>query len=139
MFDRVEQVRAIAKRAGTGDGREFESAVELLRDMPLESAVPIARAFAHFLTLANIAEQHHRVRRRRDYARMARHPQPGSCEEVFARLLASGVTAEQLAAAVGALRIELVFTAHPTEIVRRTLLQTQRRIADTLAFAIVLT
>ena len=51
----------------------------------LASAVPIARAFAHFLTLANIAEQYHRVRRRRDYARDAAHrPQPGSCEEYHA-------------------------------------------------------
>ena len=40
-----------------------------LRALPLEMAVPVARAFAHFLTLANIAEQHHRVRRRRDYLR----------------------------------------------------------------------
>ena len=40
---------------------------ELLRELPVESAVPVARAFSHFLTLANIAEQHHRVRRRRDY------------------------------------------------------------------------
>ena len=52
---------------------------------------------------------------------------------MFARLLASGVSAAQLVSVVGALRIELVFTAHPTEIVRRTLQQSQRRIADTLA------
>lgn len=133
LFDRVEQVRAIAKRAGTGDDRAFERLSDLLHDMPLDAAVPVARAFAHFLTLANIAEQHHRARRRRDYARDPAHrPQPGSCEEVFNRLRAAGVAADVLAAAVRDLRIELVFTAHPTEIVRRTLLQAQRRIADTL-------
>src|SRR5258708_1117540 len=82
LFERVEQVRAIAKRAGDGDERAFEQMVGLLHDLPLAGAVPVARAFAHFLSLANIAEQHHRVRRRRDYARDSdHHPQPGSCEE----------------------------------------------------------
>jgi len=133
LFERVEQVRAIAKRAGAGVDAEFDRLAQLLHELPLDAAVPIARAFAHFLTLANIAEQHHRVRRRRDYARTAERPQPGSCDEVFARLRAEGVSADRLAATIAQLRIELVFTAHPTEIVRRTLQQAQRRIADTLA------
>ena len=46
----------------------FQELADRLRDLPIASAVPIARAFAQFLTLANIAEQHHRVRRRREYA-----------------------------------------------------------------------
>src|SRR5262249_54196613 len=72
---------------------------------------------------------------RREYARAPeRRPQPGSCDEAFPRLLAAGVTAPALAAAVGTLRIELVLTAHPTEIARRTVLQAQHRIAETLAW-----
>ena len=134
FFERVEEVRAIAKRAHEGERGQFDRLADLLRGLPLASAVPVARAFAHFLTLANIAEQHHRVRRRREYARAPeRQPQPGSCEETFPRLLASGVEPSALAAAVAALRIELVLTAHPTEIARRTSMQAQRRIADTLA------
>jgi phosphoenolpyruvate carboxylase len=134
LFDRVEEVRAIAKRAHEGERDQFGRLADLLRGLPLASAVPVARAFAHFLTLANIAEQHHRVRRRREYARAPdRQPQPGSCEETFPRLIAAGVEPRALAAAVAALRIELVLTAHPTEIARRTSIQAQRRIADTLA------
>ena len=134
FFDRVEEVRAIAKRAHEGEADQFDRLADLLRGLPLASAVPIARAFAHFLTLANIAEQHHRVRRRREYARTpARQPQPGSCEETFPRLIASGIEPSALVAAVAALRIELVLTAHPTEIARRTSIQAQRRIADALA------
>ena len=134
FFDRVEEVRAIAKRAHEGDAGAFDTLAELLRGLPLASAVPVARAFSHFLTLANIAEQHHRVRRRREYARAPdRQPQPGSCEETFPRLIASGVAAPALATAIARLRIELVLTAHPTEIARRTSIQAQRRIADTLA------
>ena len=60
--------------------------------MPVESALPIARSFAHFLNLANVAEQHHRVRRRRSYQRDPRaRPQPASIEEALPRLRSTGV------------------------------------------------
>ena len=92
LFARVEEVRALAKRAHAGDAAAFESLADRLADMPIGAAVPIARAFSHFLTLANIAEQHHRVRRRRDYARDRVHaPQPGSCAEAFARWRRGGL------------------------------------------------
>ena len=135
LLERVEGVRALAKRAHGGDPAAFEELADELRDMPISAAVPVARAFAHFLALANIAEQHHRIRRRRDYARdPAQRPQPGSCADLFARFRAAGRSPGALAEAVRSLRIELVLTAHPTEVVRRTLLQTHRRIADVLAF-----
>ena len=135
LFALIERVRAIAKAARDGDREQFDRLADLLRDLPLAAAVPVARAFSHFLALANIAEQHHRVRRRREYARAPdRRPQPGSCEEAFPRLLAAGVTPAALAAAMGSLKIELVLTAHPTEMARRTVLQAQDRIAATLAF-----
>ena len=134
IFERVEQVREAAKKARTLDS-ELEHIDRLLRDMPMASALTVARAFAHFLTLANIAEQHHRVYRRRDHARdPAGHPQRGSAAETFARLRQAGVPADALAASILSMRVELVFTAHPTEIVRRTLLQKHNRIADILAF-----
>ena len=127
-------MRALAKRAHGNDDLAFQALADRLRDLPIASAVPIARAFAQFLTLANIAEQHHRVRRRREYAREGEHgPQPGSCAEAFARWRAAGLSPDALVHAVQSLRIELVLTAHPTEIVRRTLLQAYRRIGDLLA------
>jgi len=136
VFQLVEQVRSLAKRAhdGEADRAEFQQLADILRALPLAHAVPVARAFAHFLTLANIAEQHHRVRRRREYAHASHTPQPGSCEEAFPRLLAAGIAPASLATAVAALRIELVLTAHPTEIARRTVIQAHRRIADALAY-----
>ena len=134
LFGLVEEVRALAKRAHGNDDLAFQALADRLRDLPISSAVPIARAFAQFLTLANIAEQHHRVRRRREYARGGEHgPQPGSCAEAFARWRAAGLSTDALARAVRSLRIELVLTAHPTEIVRRTLQQAYRRIGDLLA------
>ena len=138
LFERVERVRALAKRTrvsspATGnDG--FETLAAELRAMPVESVLPIARSFAHFLNLANVAEQHHRVRRRRAYQRDPRaRPQPASIEEALPRLLSSGVSREALHRAVCSLGIELVVTAHPTEIMRRSLQHKYRRIADALA------
>ena len=134
LFERVERVREAAKRARTSDGG-LEPFDRLLREMPIGSALTVARAFAHFLTLANIAEQHHRVHRRRDHARDPHgRPQRGSCAETFARLRNSAISAETIVGAIRSMRVELVFTAHPTEIVRRTLLQKHNRIAQILAF-----
>ena len=137
LFDRVERVRALAKRARTGSEESndvFEALAAELAAMPVDAALPIARAFAHFLNLANIAEQHHRVRRRRAYQRDPNAPpQPASIEEALPRLIAQGIAPDALHDAVCALRIELVVTAHPTEIMRRSLQHKYNRIADGLA------
>ena len=134
LFAMVERVRALAKSGRAGNAEDFDRLAELLAVRPTVEALPVARAFAHFLSLANIAEQHHRVRRRRDYQRdPAAGPQPGSFEEVFARLREQGIGDERLFESVLSLEIELVLTAHPTEVVRRTLLQKHARIAELLA------
>ena len=133
LFEIVERVRALAKRGRAGSTRDFEELATALSQLPVDSALAVARAFAHFLNLANIAEQHHRIRRRREYRqRPDAPPQRGSCEDVFARLVAGGVTPDRLHAAVCALRIELVLTAHPTEVARRTLAEKYNRIATAL-------
>jgi phosphoenolpyruvate carboxylase len=133
LFERVERVRALAKRTRISSSDGFETLAGELRAMPVESALPIARSFAHFLNLANVAEQHHRVRRRRAYQRDPRaRPQPASIEETLPRLRSAGVSAEVLHQTVCGLRIELVVTAHPTEIMRRSLQHKYRRIADAL-------
>jgi len=138
LFERVERVRGLAKRARRVDVDEsrqaFDALARELGDIPVDAALPIARAFAHFLNLANVAEQHHRVRRRRAYQRNPHaHPQPASIEEALPRLIASGVSPDALHDAVCALRIELVITAHPTEIMRRTLQMKYNAVADALA------
>ena len=134
LFQAVEDVRALAKSARQGDEADLEKLERMLQDLPVQDALTVARSFAHFLTLANICEQHHRIRRRRDYARAAdASPQRGSFSEVFGRILRMGIPAHRLRGAISGLRLELVLTAHPTEVVRRTLRQRHRRIADLLA------
>jgi len=133
LYDTVERVRALSKLGRSGSNHEVEALADVLRDLPVASALPVARAFSHFLTLANIAEQHHRVRRRRDYLRNPQAgPQPASCDEVFPRLIAGGVSADALYEAASRLDIELVLTAHPTEITRRTLIHKHLHIAEAL-------
>jgi phosphoenolpyruvate carboxylase len=133
-FALVERVRALAKSGRAGASGDFDTLASELGGMPVDEVLPVARAFSQFLNLANIAEQHHRIRRRRAYAQAADLPaQRGSCEETFGRLIAAGLSREDLRDAVCSLEIELVLTAHPTEIVRRTLLQKYDRIARALA------
>jgi phosphoenolpyruvate carboxylase len=137
LFERVERVRALAKRSrreGPAGDQVFETLASELRSMPTEAAIPIARSFAHFLNLANIAEQHHRMRRRRAYQRNPQgRPQQGSIEETLPRLVAGGLPPDTLYEVVRGLRIELVITAHPTEIMRRTLQHKYWQIAGALA------
>ena len=133
LFGLVERVRALSKRGRAGRTPDFDTLAELLRSLPVGTAVSVARAFSHFLTFANIAEQHHRVRRRREYQRPGAPPQPGSLREVLPRLLQSGVDAGVLHETIRNLRIELVLTAHPTAITRRTLIHKQLRMAGALA------
>jgi phosphoenolpyruvate carboxylase len=130
----VERVRALAKSGRAGNLDDFNQLADLLAKRPTAETLPVARAFAHFLSLANVAEQHHRVRRRREYQRHEdARPQPGSFDEVLSRLRNDGISEEQLFESIAALQIELVLTAHPTEVVRRTLLQKYTRIAELLA------
>ncbi len=134
LFDQVERVRALSKSAHAGDVHQFDELADLLRALPQASALRVARAFAQFLSLANIAEQHHRTRRRRDHARDPHgRAQHGSSLETLGRLREAGIDAAAIADAAASVRVELVLTAHPTEIVRRTLLQKHHRIARCLA------
>jgi phosphoenolpyruvate carboxylase len=139
LYQRVERVRASAKRAragagaGTASADVFHELTEDLASLPMEAALPVARAFAQFLHLANIAEQHHRIRRRRAHQRDPNAgPQPHSIEDTLPRLAAQAGP-DQLHAAILALRVELVITAHPTEIMRRTLQRKYNAIAQALA------
>jgi phosphoenolpyruvate carboxylase len=134
LFRAVEDVRALAKSARRGKEEGLVALERALQELPVVEALTVARAFAHFLTLANICEQHHRLRRRRDYERAPdAPPQRGSFADAFERLLGAGIPAAGLREAISGLRLELVLTAHPTEVVRRTLRQRHRRIADLLA------
>lgn len=132
-FEAVETVRLLSRQARNGDVAAAAALRDRLASLDDAGALTVGRAFAHFLALANLAEQHHRVRRRRDYQRRTDlPPQRASYGEAFARLLAAGVTPAALHQTVSESAIELVLTAHPTEVNRRTVLQMHAQIADLL-------
>lgn len=129
LFEHVEAVRRLARAARASDPPDYAPVSAVLKSLSLDEARDVARAFSLFLALANVAEQHHRVRRRREHQRREdAEPQHGSFVETFGRLVAEGVPHDALRDAVERLSVELVLTAHPTQVVRRTLLQKYDRI-----------
>ncbi|AXP07084.1 phosphoenolpyruvate carboxylase [Pseudomonas fluorescens] len=129
FLDKIEQIRKGAKadRRGSVDAELSASLNQLSED----ELLPVARAFNQFLNLANIAEQYQLIHRREES-----QPQPFEARvlpELLARLRAEGHGAEALARQLGRLEIELVLTAHPTEVARRTLIQKYDAIAAQLA------
>ncbi len=130
LIDDEEHIRALARQARSGGARDQLGGAVAALDHDRQGAV--LRAFALFFQLVNIAEQHHRVRRRREYEAEGRIPRE-SLAEAFALLDAAGVDDRTLRAAGGRLRVELVLTAHPTEATRRTVLEAHRRVAAHLA------
>jgi phosphoenolpyruvate carboxylase len=134
LLETVERVRSVAKTSRARADRDFQALAAELEQLPVDAAIPLARAFTHFLNLANVAEQHHRIRRRRAHLRDPdSSPQRGSSDETFTRLLSRDVSPAALHDAVCALEIELVLTAHPTEVSRRTLIHKHNRVAALLA------
>lgn len=132
LFWAVESVRMLAKDARAGRPSARRELEQRLADLDDALIMPVARAFSHFLNLANIAEQHHRIRRSRQYRRAADStPLRGSLEAAFPQLIEK-VYPERLYEAICNLQIGLVLTAHPTEVTRRTLLQKHYRIAELL-------
>ena len=121
MLDLVEQVRRLIR-----SDRDATAAV--LADVDPATAIRLVRAFSTYFHLANVAEQVHRGRelagiRARDGTWLA---------QATERIAAAGVPAADLAAEVRRLAVRPVFTAHPTEAARRTVLAKIRRIAALL-------
>ena len=113
-------------------GAPLEDVAERLRALPLDRAELLVRAFASYFQAVNLAERVHRIRRRRDYQRLGEAPQPGGLEDSLRKLRDEGVPAEAVLALLPRLRVEPVFTAHPTEAVRRALLEKESEVVRCL-------
>jgi phosphoenolpyruvate carboxylase len=123
-----ERIRELSRNArSTGSARARDKLAESVAALPLDRQADVLRAFSLYFQLANLAEQHHRLRRRRQYEHERRTP-PESLAEALATLDRAGVTRRRLAVAAKRLSLELVLTAHPTEATRRTVLAAQLRL-----------
>ncbi|XP_009762235.1 phosphoenolpyruvate carboxylase 4-like [Nicotiana tabacum] len=137
FMEKVERTRVLAQGACNMRMAGIEDTAELLEKqlaselskMTLEEALAIARTFSHYLNLMGIAETHHRVRKARGEAQLSK-----SCDDIFNHLLQSGVPPDQLYDTVCKQAVEIVLTAHPTQINRRTLQYKHIRIAHLLEY-----
>ena len=123
----VEQVR---KAVREGDG------VELLASLSVEESVQLVRAFSTYFHLANIAEQVHRARVLADSRADGRSWLTRAVDKIEAALIAQTpgheLTREEISAWINEMSVRPVFTAHPTEAARRSVLNKMGRVADLL-------
>lgn len=128
LFNVVEKARlaSIGRREGdTEAGRELDA---IINGLSADISRDFIRAFSTYFQVVNTAEQVHRIRRRRDYLKDTAIRQPGGIEESIFKLHDSGVQIETIEGLLRSLCIEPVFTPHPTEPTRRTILRKQQNI-----------
>src|SRR5258708_29661921 len=145
VFENVEQLRRlliqsrINSSAAPGEqdqdkeDKQMEQARSIVDRLSVKEAYWITKAFATYFELTNLAETNHRKRRRRaGKVTPAQADQPGSFRGTLVRMRGAGMTAEQALEALRQVKVLPVFTAHPTEVARRTVLQKRRRISRSL-------
>ncbi len=129
LFEAVEGARRAAIRRREDPDITDAELEARLSNLPPDSAGALVRAFSTWFHMVNLAERIHRIRRRRDYLRADAGPQPESISHSLEVLREGGLTTEQIVEMLEDTRIEPVFTAHPTEAMRRTVLEKQQRMA----------
>ena len=132
LFELVENARLRAIRRREGNEKPGEELATLVGELDPETASQLIRAFSTYFQMVNTAEKVHRIRRRRDYLRDVRMYQPGGLEDSLIKLKASGKTIDDVQDLLNSMSIEPVFTAHPTESTRRTMLRKEQNIVKHL-------
>ncbi|MBX6365735.1 MAG: phosphoenolpyruvate carboxylase [Gemmatimonadetes bacterium] len=143
LYERVEALRRMmiggraeaaaepADFAATSDAA-LEAAQRVVASCDVRQAHGLTKAFATYFELTNLAETNHRKRRRRAREATLTPPQPGSFRGTLLRLRESGMDAAAAREWLASILVVPVFTAHPTEVARRTVLFKRRRISAEL-------
>ncbi|WP_136609064.1 phosphoenolpyruvate carboxylase [Paenibacillus dokdonensis] len=132
LLDIVEKIRETSKSLRSVFLPElYEDFKEIIKTLEPDIRHQVIRAFAIYFQLVNIAEQNHRIRRKRDYERSAGETvQPGSIESAVQDLKDRNFTYDEVQGIIESLSLELVMTAHPTEAMRRAILDIHKRISE---------
>lgn len=117
ILELIENIRVLSRASRAGDETAREQLLDMLTNISTENVIPVARAFSQFLNLTNIAEQYQTISRHTNNLASGER----SMGALFERLKAQNVPAEKVIDAVEKLLIDLVLTAHPTEVTRRSL------------------
>ena len=132
LLEEEEAIRLLARDARSSGRAALRAQLrQRVARLDPERQTLVLRAFATYFQLVNLAEQHHRLRRRRHYEHEQRVPRE-SLAEAVGRLREAGVEPSELESAVRGLSLELVLTAHPTEATRRTVLAAHLRLSRLL-------
>ena len=121
-LDRIEMIRKDGRASYQGDAACSEKLKETFKNMSDSDLLTVGRAFAQFLNLGNIAEQEYNAAMNVD----------ASIDALFKHLDKAELTADKVQEAVAKLNIDLVLTAHPTEVTRRTLIHKHKELANCL-------
>jgi len=129
LYDAVEEIRQTSTRFRRhGDPTDARQLDRLLKKLPREATISVVRAFSYFSHLANIAEDQQSLRERRR-ARASGAAVPGSLSATFELLGSRGITAARVRDLLAHACLMPVLTAHPTEVRRKSILDTEREIA----------
>ncbi|HGS4986029.1 phosphoenolpyruvate carboxylase [Vibrio cholerae] len=129
ILAKVETIRKLSKSARAGNQADRELLIEEIKNLPNHQLTPVARAFNQFLNLTNIAEQYHTISRHCE----SHVNELDAIGSLFAKLAQKSVSQFDTAQAIRDLNIELVLTAHPTEITRRTMINKLVKINECLS------
>ncbi|EGQ9610848.1 phosphoenolpyruvate carboxylase [Vibrio cholerae] len=129
ILAKVETIRKLSKSARAGNQADRELLIEEIKNLPNHQLTPVARAFNQFLNLTNIAEQYHTISRHCE----SHVNELDAIGSLFAKLAQKSVSKFDTTQAIRDLNIELVLTAHPTEITRRTMINKLVKINECLS------
>ncbi|HRE31574.1 MAG TPA: phosphoenolpyruvate carboxylase, partial [Candidatus Berkiella sp.] len=130
LYEKIENIRRLAKAAFDGQCELIPQLNALLAQLAPNEMLGVVRSFSHFLNLANIADNVYRIRRIKWYRQHLQAAiQPGSLKAIFLNLEKHQISQKAIQHAIAELKIDLVLTAHPTEVMRRTIIQKFDRIA----------
>ncbi|MCP4285650.1 MAG: phosphoenolpyruvate carboxylase [Gammaproteobacteria bacterium] len=129
FLKKIETIRMLAKSGRTGEDVEHLELLSELESLTDDEVLPVSRAFSQFLSLANIAEEYHRVRSQEQICDI---DSSDSFVQQIKLLKSKGIDNDSIMGALTRLRIDLVLTAHPTEVNRRTLIKKHNAITQCL-------
>jgi phosphoenolpyruvate carboxylase len=127
-----ERIRLLARLGRRGDEGSSRALAETIAGLDVAAQAVVLRAFTMYFHLANIAEQHHRIRRRHELEREGEMLRE-SLDEAIGQLESEGVEKAELRKAAARVSVDLVLTAHPTEALPRTILEKHRLLAGLIA------
>ncbi|MBH0050563.1 phosphoenolpyruvate carboxylase [Pseudoalteromonas sp. SWYJZ19] len=133
ILDKVEEIRALSKSSRSGNEDDRQALIDVLHALSDEELLPVARSFNHFLNLANVAEQFHTVSRFNDVGLGQQNPLTQTLKTLATKAEQGQLDSNHLAETLSKLHINLVLTAHPTEVTRRTIINKHVELSDCLA------